>query len=226
MDRRSEIEAIFQDLEERRLQALYDGDREAFKALFANDEYMERSLVAFDLVEFDGPPSVRVEIVEVVADQPTCIAAHRILDRLDLDQVSEVSIGVLEMTGGTISDISPLAKLVNLEKLVLSHNRISDISSLAHLTNLKELALSGNSIGDISALVGLKRLEVLDLGENSISDIASLSGLINLRILDVAHNVIDDIAPPLRPKKLATKPWTIVRVAGGNQFRVTLVRLG
>ncbi|HZJ47744.1 MAG TPA: hypothetical protein VFD97_01760, partial [Acidimicrobiia bacterium] len=52
VDRRSEIEAIFQDLEERRLQALYDGDREAFKALFANDEYRDRSLALFDLVEF------------------------------------------------------------------------------------------------------------------------------------------------------------------------------
>ena len=47
VDRLVEIEAIFQDLEERRLQALYDGDREAFRALFANDEYMERSMGAF-----------------------------------------------------------------------------------------------------------------------------------------------------------------------------------
>ena len=52
VDRLAEIEAIFQDLEERRLQALYDGDREAFQALFANDEYMERSMGAFDVVEF------------------------------------------------------------------------------------------------------------------------------------------------------------------------------
>ncbi|MEN8234948.1 MAG: hypothetical protein ABFR89_08530, partial [Actinomycetota bacterium] len=40
VDRVAEIEAIFQDLEERRLQALYDGDVEAFKSLFANEEYM------------------------------------------------------------------------------------------------------------------------------------------------------------------------------------------
>ncbi len=46
LDRLAEIQAIFQDLEERRLQALYDGDREAFRALFANDEYMERSMGA------------------------------------------------------------------------------------------------------------------------------------------------------------------------------------
>jgi uncharacterized membrane protein YjjP (DUF1212 family) len=63
VDRVAEIEAIFQDLEERRLQALYDGDREAFQALFANDEYMERSLALFDLVDFAEdwvPPAVLV----------------------------------------------------------------------------------------------------------------------------------------------------------------------
>jgi hypothetical protein len=100
VDRRSEIEAIFQDLEERRLQALYDGDREAFKALFANDEYLERSMGAFDVVTFEGPPTVRVEILEILAVQPTCIAARRVLNRLDLDQVSDASVGVLEMTAG------------------------------------------------------------------------------------------------------------------------------
>ena len=38
VDRVAEIEAIFQDLEERRLQALYEGDKETFKSLFANKE--------------------------------------------------------------------------------------------------------------------------------------------------------------------------------------------
>ncbi len=52
LDRLVEIEAIFQDLEERRLQALYEGDREAFQSLFANEEYMERSMGAFEVVEF------------------------------------------------------------------------------------------------------------------------------------------------------------------------------
>jgi hypothetical protein len=39
-DRLAEIQAIFQDLEERRLDALYRGDVEAFSALFANEAYL------------------------------------------------------------------------------------------------------------------------------------------------------------------------------------------
>jgi len=76
LDRLAQIEAIFQDLEERRLQALYDGDRESFRALFANDEYMERSMVLFDLVEFQGEwRNPAVSVSGVLADRPECIAA-------------------------------------------------------------------------------------------------------------------------------------------------------
>ena len=37
LDRLTEIQAIFQDLEVRRLQAIMDQDEEAFRSLFAND---------------------------------------------------------------------------------------------------------------------------------------------------------------------------------------------
>lgn len=77
VDRLAEIEAIFQDLEEQRLQALYDGDREAFRALFANDEYMERSMALFDLVEFVAPPHPDlVEVRTVLYEGDHCLAAE------------------------------------------------------------------------------------------------------------------------------------------------------
>jgi len=40
----AEIEAILQDLEERRLDALYRGDEVAYRALFANEAYLEESI--------------------------------------------------------------------------------------------------------------------------------------------------------------------------------------
>ncbi|MGB5533407.1 MAG: hypothetical protein WBN71_09905, partial [Acidimicrobiia bacterium] len=84
LDRLAEIQAIFQDLEERRLQALYDGDREAFRALFANDEYMERSMGAFDVVEFEGAPSTpSVLIVDLVFESADCLAVKAVFDEVD-----------------------------------------------------------------------------------------------------------------------------------------------
>ena len=100
VDRVAEIEAIFQDLEERRLQALYEGDKETFKSLFANKEYMERSLGAFDVVEFGAPPEVRVEVLTVLTESETCIAARRMLHRVDLGKSSTPSIGVIETVDG------------------------------------------------------------------------------------------------------------------------------
>ena len=83
-DRLAEIQAIFQDLEERRLDALYRGDVEAFSALFANEAYLERSLGAFEVIEFSAQPAeagVRVE--QVLVDTPGCIAADLTYEPVD-----------------------------------------------------------------------------------------------------------------------------------------------
>ncbi len=81
VDRVAEIEAIFQDLEERRLQALYEGDKEAFKSLFANKEYLQRSLGVLDRVEFVArPDEVVVDLVAVIGDTGECIAARVLTD--------------------------------------------------------------------------------------------------------------------------------------------------
>jgi hypothetical protein len=99
VDRLAEIEAIFQDLEERRLQALYEGDEETFKSLFANEEYMQRSLGAFAVMEFEGPPEVRINGLETVHDGELCLAARYRLDRLDRGDTSSSTIVVVEQGG-------------------------------------------------------------------------------------------------------------------------------
>ncbi|MGB9358543.1 MAG: hypothetical protein WCC01_08305 [Acidimicrobiia bacterium] len=99
LDRLVEIEAIFQDLEERRLQALYEGDREAFQSLFANEEYMERSMGAFEVVEFVREPIVEIEVVSVLHDSGSCIAVVRVFHRVDTGQTAEQTIGVIEDNG-------------------------------------------------------------------------------------------------------------------------------
>jgi len=102
VDRLAEIEAIFQDLEERRLQALYDGDREAFRALFANDEYMERSMALFDLVEFAAPPQLgRVEVSSILHEGDDCLAAEVVTayEGILADGGTDSKLVVLERVG-------------------------------------------------------------------------------------------------------------------------------
>jgi hypothetical protein len=76
----TEIQAIFQDLEVRRLQAIMDQDEEAFRSVFANDEYAERSMVAMDAVEVIDASLVIFDVVEVIADGSACIAVSGVVD--------------------------------------------------------------------------------------------------------------------------------------------------
>ena len=78
----------------------------------------------------------------------------------------------------SVSDVSPLASLINLKRLELYGMRgISDISPLANLTGLKVLTLTGNNVSDVSPLTALSELELLSLGNNDVSDFSPLKEL-------------------------------------------------
>ncbi len=57
-----------------------DQDEKAFRAVFANPEYEERSMVAMDLVTVLDPSAVVFEIVELHVDAGKCIAVIGIVD--------------------------------------------------------------------------------------------------------------------------------------------------
>ena len=100
----------------------------------------------------------------------------------------------------TISDVSPLAGLINLERLELWGNQITDISPLTNLVNLKTLLLNDNQIEDISPLVASTGLRALSIGNNWIVDLSPLAELHNTEILDAENNPGSVIAECELPK--------------------------
>ena len=104
-------------------------------------------------------------------------------------------LGETQFSNNQISNISSLAGLTNLERLVLRNNLISDIAPLAGLTNLTWLDMQSNQISDITPLAGLTNLTLLDLWNNQISDITPLTGLTNLHTLSLGFNQINDWSP-------------------------------
>ncbi len=77
----AEVQAIIQDLEERRMAALFAEDEAAFRALFANDALADLSVEVVGTVEFVAEPeTVRVAVDEVLADTGECVAARVFLD--------------------------------------------------------------------------------------------------------------------------------------------------
>ena len=77
----------------------------------------------------------------------------------------------------SVSDISPLASLTGLKRLLLYGMRIEDISPLASLTGLKNLSIIANNVSDISPLTALSELEYLSLENNDIWDFSPIEDL-------------------------------------------------
>ncbi len=61
-----------------------------------------------------------------------------------------------------------------MQRLSLWGNKISDITPIADLVDLEQLWLDGNHISDIAALSGLVQLRLLGLGDNRIEDLSPL----------------------------------------------------
>jgi internalin A len=163
----------------------------------------------FDAVARSFPDPNLKAMVRHEIGKPPGYAAHSDLEKItQLDSGNYLGIkklnGLQYCTGLTdlqlasnfqISDVSPLAKLINLINLDLYGANVGDITPLSNIVNLRELDLSNNRIGDISPLSSLTGLKFLDLTGNQISDITPLANLTALRSLDLYGNKITDIAP-------------------------------
>ena len=109
------------------------------------------------------------------------------------------------------SDLSPLAGLINLEVLDFTFN-VSDLSPLAGLINLEYLHFTDTNVSDISPLAGLINLESLGFSRTpSISDISPLAGLVNLKFIGSWGNAISDLSPLAGLTKLE-----VINFCGGN----------
>ncbi|MFC1582732.1 C25 family cysteine peptidase, partial [Planctomycetota bacterium] len=122
------------------------------------------------------------------------------LENVDVQLIADnlFLLAELDLTNNsfnTITDISPLASLVGLQRLYIGENQISDISALSSLPNLKVLDVHGCLLTDISSLSELTTLEVLDVSDNGIADITALASLTNLKQVNIAGNDISDITP-------------------------------
>jgi len=87
----------------------------------------------------------------------------------DLDGIEYCINAVsIDLSGNSITDISPLFGLPSIEELNLSNNKIGYIDALSNLLKLKTVDLSNNRIDDISPLFDLPKLEFCDLSGNKI----------------------------------------------------------
>ena len=93
---------------------------------------------------------------------------------------------------GSITDLSDLTQMTNLEELALCNQRIEDISGLKDLP-LKELYLSKNMITDFSVIQSLIDLDILCILENPAVDLSPLRDCGNISQLNIQGMHLTDI---------------------------------
>ncbi|CAL6058158.1 leucine-rich_repeat domain-containing protein [Hexamita inflata] len=143
---------------------------------------------------------------------------------------SMVWLQKLVITNNQISNISDLSYLLNLTSLTVNTTNLVDIQYLKPLLNLKELELSENKIFDISVLQYLTGLQKLDMRRNQIVDVSALKFLKNLTNLNLNYNKITDISPILSLVRLSELQLGCSNVKSTSVFRkltnLTILNLG
>ncbi len=86
------------------------------------------------------------------------------------------------------SELTAIAGLPHLRKLVMQRCNLSSISPLSAAQNLEYLDLSDNAVRNITALSGAQKLQQLFLAHNALTDLSPLSNLKEIKTLDVSYN--------------------------------------
>ncbi|WP_239257339.1 leucine-rich repeat domain-containing protein [Listeria ilorinensis] len=118
------------------------------------------------------------------------------LTSLQMNGASVNSIGEPGKTGNAISDLTSLSNLTNLKYLSLCgyDDALTDISPLAGLVNLKTLNIFDNKIADVSVIENMTNLGTLQMDDNAIKNLPDMSKLTSLYWLGVRNNPLTNQA--------------------------------
>lgn len=134
------------------------------RELFPNTEIVWR-------VWFGENYSVRTDVERILASKPT--------------------------VGGMISDASPLQYCTKVKYLDLGHNdELADFSFVARMPELEVLIISMTAVTDISPLKNLTKLDYLELNSTNVKDLSPLENCKAIKHMNIACCPnITDISP-------------------------------
>ena len=136
-----------------------------------------------------------LEVLDLYGNRISDLSPLSDLTNLKELDISRNYVGFLDKTGGTGMNLQPLSSLVRLEILSADENGITDLSPLAGLVNLKKLSIEGNVVSSMEGLSRLTQLEEIRAGKNHITDISQLEGLVNLKTLSLESNCFIEKEP-------------------------------
>ena len=98
----------------------------------------------------------------------------------------------LDITGNSVSDLTPLMDLPELEWLCFKDNLVTDLRPLMGMRSLRCINAEGNGITGTMPLAALTDLSELYLAFNRIEDLSGLRGMTNLRRLGLENTGLTD----------------------------------
>ena len=128
----------------------------------------------------------------------TELAIYNEISISDISPIFQLKqLNSLTLSGCNLSDesIKKLGTLIWLSDLNLDENLISDLSFLKNMSILKSFSAENNMIKDVSVFTSLANLKKLNLSNNLISDIEPLASLTSLKTLDLSYNLVSSISP-------------------------------
>jgi len=132
---------------------------------------------------------------------------HKLIDLSPLSTLTQLDFlhlytteGCTPETGCDLRDISPLAELENLKRLVLNDLNSDLLSQISLIPNLEYLELDRMQLSDLSWADGLTKLKVLDLRDVSNVNQYDIDGLVFL------ENLRELYLPPGNPKNDSLQP--------------------
>ena len=147
-------------------------------------------------------------IAKVVVSIPDANLAAVVRETLNLtpkDRLTQLDmlwLTGLNASGREIANLTGIEYAKNLKWLWISDNHITDILPLATLVNLDQLSLWRNQIVDVTPLTQLVNLKKLWLAGNPIEDMSPLYAL-----LEKVASINLDISHILYPLDKITGPW-------------------
>ena len=102
----------------------------------------------------------------------------------------DLPLKMLDLRGANMVDLSPVAELSNVERLVLTDTDVADVRCIVGLRDLRWLELDGAPITDIRPLAKMSQIRILDLARTPIEDITPLAQLHHLKVLDLSETAV------------------------------------
>lgn len=93
----------------------------------------------------------------------------------------------------SLTDLSGVAHLANLEVLVVIHHELESIHEVKDLVRLKALFLLDNKIKSLEGIEALMQLEQLYVQINRIKSLRPVEGLVNLKELYIHDNQLTSL---------------------------------